>query len=111
MDNNPVVPEMEESAKLAVAQGWLDPEMSDRKIDSELAKAIAKPVARVLSNWYEAAAQHCRNEFYYRDLVQQIGAMLGPEAYTADDGSVCDEVLCAKVPELVRKLLADIAKH
>lgn len=108
---NMVVPEMEESAIHAVAQGWCEPEVSHREMDPELAKAISKPVARALSAWYETAAQHCRNEVYYRGLVQQIGALLGPEAYTDDSGGVHEEVLCAKVPELVRKLLADIVKN
>ncbi len=101
-----VIPEMEVAAVHAVAQGWCEPEVSHREMDATLAQAISKPVARVLSNWYETAAQHCRNEEYYRGLVQEIGAMLGPRAYTANDGKVHDTVLCAKVPELVRELLA-----
>lgn len=52
-------------------------------------------------NWYDTAAQFARNADYYRGLVVQIGKMLGPEAYISDDGSVQDDVLCAKVPELV----------
>ena len=74
-------------------------------MDATLARAIAKPVSRVLSAWYETAARHYRNEEYYRGLVQEIGAMLGPQAYTADGGGVHDTVLCAKVPELVRRLI------
>lgn len=56
--------------------------------------------------WCEAAAQHLRNEEYYRGLVVKIGEMLGPDAYISDDGSVQQDVLCAKVPELVRRRLA-----
>jgi hypothetical protein len=58
------------------------------------------------NGWCDTAAFHLRNEDYYRGLVIKIGAMLGPEAYTSDDGSVQDSVLCAKVPELVAKLVA-----
>lgn len=56
--------------------------------------------------WCDTAAQHLRNEEYYRGLVIKIGAMLGPDAYVSDDGSVQDSVLCAKIPEMVAKLLS-----
>lgn len=56
--------------------------------------------------WEETAAFHYRNECYYRDLVREIGAMFGADAYISDDGSVQQDVLCAKVPELVKRLLA-----
>jgi hypothetical protein len=51
--------------------------------------------------WYDTAAQMSRNADYYRGLVVQIGQMFGAEAYISDDGSVQDDVLCAKVPEMV----------
>lgn len=51
--------------------------------------------------WYDTAAQMSRNSDYYRGLVIQIGKMLGDEAYISDDGSVQDDILCAKIPELV----------
>ena len=51
--------------------------------------------------WYDTAAQMSRNADYYRGLVQKIGKMLGKEAYTSDDGSIQDDILCAKIPELV----------
>jgi len=57
--------------------------------------------------WCDTAAQHLRNEEYYRGLVIKIGVMLGPEVYVSDDGSVQDSVLCAKVPEMVAKLISE----
>ena len=60
---------------------------------------------RQRDHWINCAAQHHRNEDYYRGLVQRIGAMLGPDAFTQDDGGVVDDVLCAKVPGLVQKRL------
>lgn len=51
--------------------------------------------------WYDTAAQMSRNADYYRGLVVKIGKMFGKEAYISDDGSIQDDVLCAKVPELV----------
>lgn len=55
-------------------------------------------------NWMETARQHCRNEEYYRGLLDEIGNILGPAAFTSDDGSVQQDVVRAKLPELVRSL-------
>lgn len=96
---------MDEAATHAVAQGWCEPETSSMEMDVVLATAIARAVSRVLRNWYDTAAQHCRNEEYYRGLVVEIGKMLGDDAFISDDGSVQKDVLCAKVPELVRARL------
>ena len=97
---------MDVAALQTVAQGWCEPETKDREMDAVLAQAIARPVARVLRAWYDTAAQHCRNEDYYRSLVQEIGLMFGDAAFVSDDGSVQQDVLCAKVPSLVRAALA-----
>lgn len=55
--------------------------------------------------WIDSAAMFHRNAEYYRDLLDEIGAMLGPDAYTSDDGSIQDSVLRAKLPELTRAAL------
>lgn len=57
------------------------------------------------SPWEETAAHFCRNMEYYRGLVDRIGRAIGPEAYTADDGTFSDDVLRAKVPEIIERLL------
>jgi hypothetical protein len=44
-------------------------------------------------------------------MVIKIGAMLGPDAYISDDGSVQDSVLCAKVPELVARKLSLVSQE
>lgn len=100
---------IETAAKYAVAQGWCEPEASNKEMDATLAEAISKPVARLVQGWHDTAAQHCRNEEYYRGLVIEIGKMLGPEVYVSDDGSVQHDVLCAKVPELVAARLAALS--
>ncbi len=98
-------------ARQAVTQGWCEPEVSGIEMDVTLAVAIAKPVGRALKIWYDTAALHARNEEYYRGLVQEIGAMLGDDAYISDDGSVQQDILCAKVPELVRaRLITNLYK-
>lgn len=70
---------------------------------------LAETQAQV-NDWTETAAQHCRNEEYYRGLIVKIGEPFGPPAKTSDDGSVQDRVICAKVPELVDALRATLAQ-
>lgn len=91
--------EIDLSATYAIAQGWCEPEAANHEMDVVLAEAIAKPVRRLVRGWYDTALQHHRNEEYYRGLVVQIGEMLGEAAYTSDDGTRQEDVLCAKVPE------------
>lgn len=57
--------------------------------------------------WTETAAQHARNEEFYRGIVTQIGDGFGVAARTADDGSVMEDVLALLVPELVTQLRAE----
>ncbi len=71
----------------------------------ELAKRLAPETSEPRSPWEETAAQFCRNMEYYRGLVDRIGRAIGPEAYVADDGSVSEDVLRAKVPEIIERLL------
>jgi hypothetical protein len=73
------------------------------------AAALALPVPDTIAHavrerdgWINSAAMFHINAEYYRDIVDEIGAMLGPDAYTADDGMVHDTVLRSKVAELVR---------
>lgn len=73
---------------------------SDLPMPTTLEQAIAERNA-----WVSSAMQFSRNEDYYRDLLDQIGDAIGPDAYTSDDGSVQDSVVRAKLPELVRARL------
>lgn len=57
--------------------------------------------------WKDSLAMAVSNTDYYRGLLEQIGRTLGPAAYTSDDGSVQQGVLCIKLPELVAQLLHD----
>lgn len=56
--------------------------------------------------WEETAAQFARNADYYRGLLDRIGRAIGPEAFTADDGSISEDVLRAKVPEIIESRFA-----
>ena len=95
------------------AQVWCHENCASIEMDIEhiirLAGVFAAEIDREqqkATRWLETAHQHHRNEEYYRGLVVQIGEMLGDAAFIADDGVKHLDVLCAKVPDLVRARLA-----
>lgn len=61
-------------------------------------------------NWEETARRHANNEAFYRGIVVKIGNMFGDAAKTSDDGSVQQDVLALKVPELVKNLNLNLGK-
>jgi hypothetical protein len=66
-------------------------------MDVVLVEAIAKAVM----GWIVLAAEMNDAKDYYRNMLVEIGEACGKEAYIQDDGGIVDEVLVAKVPELV----------
>jgi len=87
------------------AQIWCESTHETKVMDIAFAQSIAAEIDREqrhATRWCDTAAQHCRNEEYYRGLVVKIGELFGEAAYISDDGSRQEDVLCAKVPELVR---------
>jgi hypothetical protein len=90
-----------DEARMLAAQSWCDPETQDRVMDPPLAEAFAKRLA----TWMDTAAQQMRNAEFYRGIVVQIGEMFGDAAKTSDDGTVQEDVLALRVPELVRALV------
>ena len=66
---------------------------------------MSEKLLREIENWRETAQRHAGNEDFYRRIVVETGKLLGPEAYISDDGSVQQDILCAKVFELVKKRL------
>lgn len=91
------------------AQIWCEPKHAGVTMDVAFAQTIADRIAAEQAHtdrWFETAQQHCRNEEYYRGLIIKIGELFGVEARTSDDGSIQQDVLCAKVPELVAAALA-----
>jgi hypothetical protein len=65
-------------------------------------------VYQLVTNWMDAAAQNQRNTDYYRGLVIQCGETIGEEAFICDDETISLDVLCAKVPEIVKQMKAKI---
>lgn len=84
-------------ARQIAAQCWCDESTKDRIMDVDLCEAVAKRIAI----WMDTAAQAHRGIDYYRGLVVRCGKALGDDARKCDDGSMSDEILCAKVPELM----------
>lgn len=88
---------MEESLELA-AQCWCDEETKYTEMDVVLAGAVAKRIAL----WMQIAAQNQRNTDYYRGLLKECGEAIGERAFICDDGSISEDVLCAKIPEIIQ---------
>jgi len=59
-----------------------------------------------LAGWMANVEREIRNTEFYRGLIVQIGEMFGTAAKTSDDGTVQEDVLALKIPELVQNLLA-----
>lgn len=93
---------MPEARQLA-AQCWCDPETEHIEMDTRLAEAAAKRIAA----WMDTAASACRDVEFYRNIVCEVGEMFGEEAKISDDGSIQQDVLALKVPELVKRLLSE----
>ncbi len=58
--------------------------------------------------WEEFCKQEMRNKEYYVGLIDRIAKVFGEAAYISDDGSIQQEPLRAKIPELVEKMRADL---
>ena len=87
---------MDEARELA-AQCWCDPETENTEMDVILCEAVAKRIA----SWMSDAAQYHKNSEYYRGLLVQCGKSIGDRAYICDDGTRSEDVLCAKIPEII----------
>ena len=91
---------MDEARQIA-AQCWCEPETQHLEMDTVLAEAVARQIA----NWMSTAAMLGNNVQFYQNLLDQCAQALGPEAFTADDGSRSESPIRLKIPELVRKLV------
>ena len=78
--------------------------------DIDRINSCAEEITLHTDNWEETARQNQLNTDYYHSLVEEIGKELGQEAYISDDGSIQQDVICAKVPELVRVHLSNKKK-
>ncbi len=86
-----------EEARAMAAQCWCDTETENIEMDVILAEAVAKRIAV----WMQTAAQNQGNADYYRGLLVECGEIIGDRAFTTDEGKRRDNVLCAKIPEII----------
>lgn len=63
-------------------------------------------VLRERDAWIDTAKNYADGMDYYKSLLDNIAEHFGVEAYVADDGSVSDSPLRAKLPDLTSKMLA-----
>lgn len=59
------------------------------------------------AGWVDMARTFSKNAEFYQGLVTQTGDLFGQEARRCDDGTLSNGVLALKVPELVKKLIAE----
>ena len=64
--------------------------------------------ARSADAWEDTAAQAYRDADFYRGIVIRIGEPFGVAAKTSDDGSIQENVLALRVPELVEGMRAEL---
>ena len=88
---------VKEMATDLAAQVWCREDTEHIEMDVNLASAFTD----VLAVWIETARQAQSNCDFYRDLLDRCAEQIGKEAYVADDGSVMDEPVRLKIPELI----------
>lgn len=66
---------------------------------------VVNVVLPFVMSWVDMARNFSMSSEFYRDLLVKTGNMLGPEARRSDDGSMQQDVLVTKVPEMVEQLL------
>ena len=77
----------------------LSQELSETLAALDAVRADLAASEKAREAWTETARMHAKNEAYYRDLI--VRTLSGtPAAFVSDDGSVQQDVICAKLPEL-----------
>lgn len=68
---------------------------------------FTRKLERERDGWKDTAARSQRDADYYRNLVVCCGNAIGEAAKTCDDGTKSEDVLCAKVPEVVLQIVSE----
>lgn len=82
--------------------------LSKNLVETLLARV--EELEKSLKAEHEQAIFYAKGLDYYRGVLVTIGEAIGREAYIAEDGSVQQDVLIAKLPELVKELVLTIEK-
>lgn len=56
--------------------------------------------------WFEIAGQMARTGDFYRELIERCGRAIGTPAYTCDDGTISEDVLALRVPEIIEEMFS-----
>lgn len=99
-DSDMLIDAAEALASLEAENARLRTRLSDLEV-----AVIGREAER--DGWMDSARQFSNGQDFYQGIVRQVGEMFGKEAITSDDGSVQDDVLALKVPDLVAKLMAE----
>jgi hypothetical protein len=106
--DTPSVRQDGESKKMVPAadvSNYEELEQINARLETQL-RAAQKELSEAAC-WMDTAQQHAKNEAFYRDLLDQTAmALQNPDVYKSDDGSIQQEPIRLKIPELVAKLHA-----
>lgn len=89
-----------------------DPSPLNGEMHKELERlAEALRLAEASRNgWKEDCERQTRNTLYYMAQMDRIAKHLGPEVFVADDGSVSEDPIRAKIPEMVASMAYDLSE-
>lgn len=85
-------------------------DLDDVAAQSKKAAAELAELRESERSWIDTATVFYRMGEFYRRLVDECAKHLGEEVFVADDGSVSEDPLRLKVPELVAKQAAELAE-
>lgn len=71
---------------------------------------MKKPIPIEDINWQQMAFAFHNNYEYYVSLLDKIGKSFGKISYISDDGSIQQDIIRAKLPELVKQLIKENKK-
>lgn len=83
-------------------------ELTDVTTHRDQLRGEVAELTRQRDNWEQSAKTFSDGLEFYRGLIRQIGESFGAAARTSDDGSIQQDVLALKVPELVDSLRATV---
>ncbi len=86
-----------DEARVIASRCWCSKETKNIEMDVDLAESFASQLAL----WMQTAAQNQRNTDYYRGLLVECGESIGDRAFSCEDGSISEDVLCAKIPDII----------
>jgi hypothetical protein len=82
-------------------------ELAQCRSERQREHAIRVRIAGELESWTASAAQFSDGQKFYHSLIKKIGERFGVAAKTSDDGSVQEDVLALRVPELVEAAITE----